>query len=271
MFLNMASVNDIGAFAGVNFGSHFFYGNLENKFSALNKVFEKKDFFKKSVEKKTVDDFQRYLATCEKCLDEIDRLIAMTGLITIFNDSSNLQEVTFAIRLRAFVLRDLTGDVLEDFRRSKGNAVERNFHTSDLEKLAKLLTEEVNAVFQGRKKLVDSIVKHDRIRWVVGLFVTLPYIVIRRWISIKICRLRKIPYQDPDYPSYAAFLLKEWRNKHGFSLEEAAKILEMSKNDYRDVEYGYRQPNFEHWEIIVKKHLRGEVVYTKPDKIKGNA
>jgi DNA-binding XRE family transcriptional regulator len=99
----------------------------------------------------------------------------------------------------------------------------------------------------------------------------LPYVVIRRWVSIKICRFRKIPYRDPDYPSYAGFLLKEWRNKHGFTLKEAADVLEMSNTNYRDGEYGYCQPDFKHWEIIVKKHLRGEIVYTKSNNNKGNA
>jgi len=35
MFLDMASVNDIGAFAGINLESHFIYGNLENKIGSL--------------------------------------------------------------------------------------------------------------------------------------------------------------------------------------------------------------------------------------------
>jgi len=271
MFLDMASVNDIGTFAGINLESHSIYGNLENKLTALNKVFENRDLLKTSVEKKTVNDFLRYVAISEKCLNEIDRLIAMTGLITIFSGLSKVQEEIFNIRLMVFTLRDSTGSVLADFHDAKAKSLKHNFRTSELEQQAKVITLKINESFQKRKKLVDSIIKQDRIRQVIGLFVTLPHVVIRRWISIKICRLRKIPYQDPGYPSYAALLLTEWRKKHGFSLEKASTILEMSKNNYRDVEYGYCQPNYEHWERIVKKHLRGEVDYTKSDKIEADA
>jgi hypothetical protein len=133
------------------------------------------------------------------------------------------------------------------------------------------ITLKINESFQKRKRLVDSIIKQDRIRRLIRLLVTFPFTVLRRWISIKICRLRNTPYRDPDHPSYAAFLLNEWRTKHGFGLKEAAKILGMPKGDYRDVEYGYCQPNDEHWQRVVKKHLRGEVDYTKPNNIETNA
>jgi predicted transcriptional regulator len=55
--------------------------------------------------------------------------------------------------------------------------------------------------------------------------------------------------------------LKQWRNKYGFSQDEAAETLEMSKEAYVDVEYGYKQPNHAHWQKVVLKHLRDEVKY----------
>jgi hypothetical protein len=173
-----------------------------------------------------------------------------------------LQAEIFEMRMLVHILRDLTENILEDSHAPKKGSHERDFDISDLEEYAKLATDVINKTFQKRRKLIDSLVRNEHARSVVGLTVAVPFIVAGRWILIRIRRLQKKPYRDPYAGSYCADSLRDWRKKNGFGLDKAAKVLNMSLNEYRDFEYGYRMPNMEQWEPV-KEHLRGEVDYSK--------
>ena len=268
-FLDMASINNMDKFIGDNRSeSHIIYGNLERKLMALTKCFLTSGSFKEAVQMKGTNEIQKYLVTWEKTLADVDRLIAMTGFMTIIDGVSNVQEEIFRIRLLIFTLRDSAEANLRALKTSEGIASFKKFGAIELEDHARMVTELINEAFRRRKKLIDLIVTQDRMLGIIVSIAKFPFVVVRRWISIRICRLRKVPYKDTEHASYPAYLLQEWREKHGFSLDEAAEILELSKDSYRDIEFGYSQPDFPHWESVVKKHLRGEVDYKARSKHK---
>jgi hypothetical protein len=127
-----------------------------------------------------------------------------------------------------------------------------------------MVTEEIERIFQRRKKLADPVLKNRYFIWAFRLIISTPFLVLWRRILICLCRLQDKPYEDKWYPSYLVFLLKDWRVKNGFTIDKAATVLGMSEGEYRDYEYGYRYPDLStgQWKYI-KKHLHGEVDYSQ--------
>jgi hypothetical protein len=235
------------------------YGNLENKLLTLNEILAEKDKFDKEVEKRTLDDFEKYARICEKCMDEIDRLIM------IFIRLSSVQKELLKTRAAIYPLRDATYQIIEEIRelhkKSPGSSIDAYW----FQRLAKMVIKFIDITFQKRKKLIDSVMKHEYYskffrRWVLPL----PYVLARRRISLWICRLKKKRYRDPHLYPYVSDMLVEWRTKNGFNIKQAAKILGMPEKEYRDYEYGYREPNMERFEML-RKHLQGKVDYSQPE------
>jgi len=260
MFLAMASIDDIQSILNEEqkknpkfiIYAHYIYGNLENILFVLKKIFGERDTFLRELRKKTLKDFEKYAVTCEKCMDEIDRL---TTILVVLPKA---QEGLFWIRKLIYPLRDLIYEITEHF----SDEQTFRFRTSELQRLAKQTTERIDVIFMKRKKLIDSVIRNQRYLSIILLFISIPYVWVRRRISLRICRLRKRPYLgDAWSPTVERGYLLEWRNKYGFTIEQAAKILEMPEKDYRDYEFGYRRP-VPQWERIAK-HLRGEVDYSQ--------
>jgi hypothetical protein len=254
MFLDMADIKDPLPILleeqrknpQFNVGSHPAYGNLENIVFVLGKAFAEHEQFKLSLEKKTATDFQRYEATCDRCLTEIDRVIAMLSSLP------KVQQEVFETRVLAYVLRDAIHDAAGEMEKRR-----LADPTCELRSCVQNVTKRIQTVFERRKRLTDSVFRNRHRVWVATLVVTTPYVVARRWIAIRWCRLHDKPYKDPYHPPYSAFLLAEWRERHGFALAQAAKVLGISEERYRDFEYAYRVPSFEEWEPLTK-HLREE-------------
>jgi hypothetical protein len=240
--------------------SHHPYGNLENKLFVLNKLLSEKEKFRQELKKRTLDDFEKYARICEKCMDEVDRLI------TIFVRLPGAQKDLLNTRAAIYPLRDITYQIIEDIRRSDKEPDKWSIDIYSVEKFAKGLIKFIGITFQKRKKLIDSAWKHHYyLRFFRQWVLPLPYVLVRRRISIWICRLKKKPYRDPVTGSYVSDYLVEWRTKNGFSIQQAAEILGMPEKEYRDYEYGYRKPSEERYNPM-RKHLRGEVDYSQLKK-----
>ena len=265
MFLSMASVEDVLPIVleeqqrnpSFFVGSHPFYGNLENILFALDKVFREPEGFRNHLEKKSPAEFATYLDICDRCFDEIDRLIAMV------TNLPQVQRDIFKSRILIYVLRDGVSDVVNKIRASKQEPVNVGYDIYELQQCASFVTGQINVAFKKKKKLSDSVLKNRQALWIGWLVATTPFVVLRRWFLIRLRRLQNRPYEEPHY--YASLVrnyLLQWRQKNGFTLQQAAAILEMPETDYRDFEYGYRVPPPDRWGPITK-HLRGEVDYSK--------
>ena len=263
LILNMASIDDIRPIleeeqkrnVAFYIESHFIYGNLDNKLFVLKKVLHGKNRFKRSLEKSTHAEVQGYLVKCNEYMDEMDRLIAM------LSNLPKVQEEIFNARMLVYLLRGMIQRVCDDTHNPKTGSMTRIFAIHDLQEYAKNIIEVIETIFQKRKKLIDSILKHGQTLAAVWTVIEIPYIVLRRWILIPVCRIRREPYRDPYWSSYDCFLLREWREKNGFSIEKAAEVLEIPQNLYRDFEFGYRKPRMTQWDGF-RKHLRGDVKYS---------
>jgi hypothetical protein len=258
VFLSMAGIDDITPILAEEQNrnpqferySHFVYGNLENKLFALKKTFAKEDDFRTQIEHRTLSEFEEYRDTAERCLDEMDRLTAM--LVGI----PRVQQELFEMRILVYPLRDLCAQIAEDMRRSTdGKAIQKRGHAYDLERMAEQLTEEIEKIFTKRRKLIDSMVEHRRKRAIGHMFLTLPYVVIRRWMTIRLCRLKGTTYRDFISPSPIPDMLQEWRTFREITQEQAAEVWGIPLNDYCDYEQGYRHPPMMVWEEI-KPELR---------------
>jgi hypothetical protein len=123
MFLSMASSGDILPMLlqeqqrnpKFEVGSHSTYGNLENILFALGKIFGEGDRLWKSLETKTVAEFQGYLAACNRCMDDIDRLLG------ILSNLPREQQELFKTRMLAYVLRDHVENVVTEMSASGPN------------------------------------------------------------------------------------------------------------------------------------------------------
>jgi len=263
MFLDMANMSVQDTFPILDkelqknpkfkYYSHPVYGNLENILFVLDKVFAKDEEFKTLLERKTPADFKEYETTCDKCVTEIDRLIAM------LSNLPTVQQEVFKMRMLVYVLRDGIHDTTDVTKKHRWSDP-----TYELRRCIQDVTKRIEKIFQKRKRLTDSVLRNQHRLWVARLIIGAPYVVLRRWIAIRWCRIHDRPYKDSHHPSYSAFLLAEWREHHGFTLSQAARILSMTEKHYRDLEYGYCIPTLEEWEPV-KKHLRGEVAYPKSD------
>lgn len=264
MFLSVACIDDIRPILeeeqkknpNIEIYGHFIYGNLENILFALKKVLSENDTFRKQIMIKTLQDFNKYAGICEKCIDELDRLTAI--LVTL----PKVQKELFEIRLLFYPLRDIIYALIEHISDKVGFEI----RTYDLQRVAQKTTERIDIIFKKRRNLIDSMVRYRKHRSDLWLLISLPYILLRRRVQIGICRLRKIPWPgDKWLHNYQCGNLVKWRTKYGLSIEQAAKVLDMSVKEYRDYEYGYRQPDINKWEPV-KKHLRGEVDYSEIKK-----
>ena len=252
MFLDIASVRDITPVLHdeqrknpeFQIFSHLIYGNLENILFVLKKVQASHEGYREEIEKRSREDFLRYASICDKCLGEIDRLAAM--LVGV----PNVQEELFHMRILVYPLRDLMEDVAEDIRKSECEPYRRQFHTYDVQEITRHLTERIDLIFTKRRKLIDSVMKNKQWRSNATLLLSLPYVMIRRSLSIRVCRFRGKPYRDFISPSNAPDLLRDWRSRKGLTMEEAAATIGISHNEYRDLEYGYKPPGIEVFSAI---------------------
>src|ERR1039458_5179225 len=263
MFLEMLSINDILPIVleeqerdpAFLIESHPAYGNLENILFVLNKIFGDENRFRDLLETRTLPDFRRFLTTCEKSLDELDRLIS------ILSGLPKAQMEVYKIRIVAYVLRDQVQYVVEDIGEPRKGSKGCLYRSYELRMCMKEVTTAIGVVFQKRKKLTDSVFKHRYFLRLGWFTITTLFIVVRRWFLIRVRRLQKMPYEEQQGLSFRTVLL-DWRKKHNFSLERAAEILGMSRNDYRDYEFGYRVPGPGQWTNEVARHVRGEIDYS---------
>lgn len=248
MFLDIADVKDIQPILIEEMKhnpkfmifSHFIYGNLENILFVLKKTFKERESFKLAIENKSLSDYEKYASICKKCLDELDRLTLMTSGLP------RVQEELFRMRALIYPLRDLMENAAAEIEKGD-DKYSKSFRTSDVQKLAQKLTEVIEIVFNKRRKLIDSMMKHHRWRVITRMVISLPYIFAHRLIGPPICRLRGKPYRDVTASSYIQDTLKEWRDGHEFTYQQAAERLEISVEEYKDYEYGYRRPKREVW------------------------
>jgi len=262
MFLDMGDVEKVNVLKKLNpdeqlkiGSSHFFYGNMDDTLIRLKASFRDKKRFEGVLAGKSISDLEGYLGTCERCIEEVDRLIAMLGILP------SAQEELFEFRLLPYILRD---NVLEVLQRSKKSGVDslKEISVKELVEYAEIVTGKLDELFQKKRRLVDSMVKYRGIHANVRLVASLPYVLIYRNVGVVVCRLRKVPYTDPWAYSLEANYLKVWREKNHFTIDEAAVVLGMAKKRYRDLEYGYSRAGMVEWEPV-KKHLRGEVDYSQ--------
>jgi len=250
MFLDMAAVTDIMPILlkemekddNFRIFSHYIYGNLENILFVLKKTFSKTDTFCRELEKKSLDDFIRYQSIVCRCLDEIDRLA------TILVGLPKLQKELFSMRILVYPLRDIIEERLEDLRTREHQ--DRKIHPYDVKRMADQITGQIKVAFLKRRKLIDSTMKYRT--WFSNflLIASLPYVLLRRFIALHICRLRKKPYRDFIYPSSAPDILRTWRTENGIGVDQAANIIGVSQKVYREYELGYKEPDKNAWTII---------------------
>jgi DNA-binding XRE family transcriptional regulator len=258
MFLDLASAKDTLPIPTVEekwdpkmeVYSHFVYGNLENKLFVLKKVMADSNAYVKQIESRTLDDFLRYQTVCDRCLDEIDRLTAMLVALP------RVQKELFSMRMLIYPLRDLMGEVANDIKVADKEPFRRRFHTYDVQRVTQQVRDIIALIFAKRRNLIDSMIRHKQWLSYARLLLSLPYVLVRRWIQIKVCRFLKKPYRDFISPSPVPEMIHDWRSKHGLTQEQAATLLDLSLNDYYDYEQGYRLP--EEMAVIerIKQHVR---------------
>lgn len=249
LFLDMASVNDVLSVLGeeqkknpnLKIYSSAYYGNLENLLFVMNKAIDDANAFSKSIKCKKLEDFQRYCTICERCLEEVDRLTAMLAGVP------NVQEELFHIRILIFPLRDLMEECAADKSSAGNDKLHKHDHTYEILRSSKMLSLALQAIFMKRRKLIDSISKHQLWASTAMLFLSIPFIILRRPIYRFICRLKKIPYRDYPDPSDTPEILLAWRTERGLSIDNAASILGITKEEYHDLEFGYKEPNGDTW------------------------
>lgn len=235
--------------------SHFFYGNLEDILIRLRICFRNKRQFEEALVGKSITDFEGYLNVSERCIEEVDRLIAMLGVVP------SAQEELFEFRLLPYLLRDRVLEILQQLKQGSEHTL-KQLSVRELVECAETVTWQLDELFQKKRRLVDSMVRYRRFREIAYMIMSVPYVLIYRGAGIAVCRLRGIPYADPWASPLCAHMLRDWREKNHFTLEEAAAVLGMAKRRYRDIEYGYSMPMMAEWEPV-KEHLRGEVDYSQ--------
>ncbi len=253
MFLDMASINDISPILEKEMTkdptfvifAHRVYGNLDNILYVLKNTFSDNDTFRMEIDKKSLEDFVRYRAIAERCLEEIDRLTVM--LIPI----PRVQEELFKMRILIYELRDMIEQTIEAINQSE----DKIFHLYLFDEQAAHLTQIINSIFNKRRRLIDSTMKHRKWFSNIRLLFSWPYIVVRPWVELRICQLRGKPYRDFRYQGSTAKILTEWREKHGLTLEQAAQAFGIPTKDYKKYEYGYRIPEMNIRDSIIN-HLR---------------
>ncbi|MFA4918193.1 MAG: helix-turn-helix transcriptional regulator [Thermodesulfovibrionales bacterium] len=253
MFLRMASISDLMPIIAeeqkhnpkFEIYSHFVYGNLENILFVLKRTFAKGDTFRTEVDKRSIDDFKEFRTISDRCLEEIDRLAAM--LVGV----PDIQQELFQMRILVYPLRDLYDEVITDIKDSEKEPFRRNLHSYDVQQQAEQLTTIIDSIFTKRRKLIDSMMKHQQWRSYAQLFLS----IVRRWAQIRICRFRRRPYRDFIAPSPVPDMLQEWRERDQMSREQAAQTLGIPVREYSDYENGYRQPAMHLWEKV-KPYLR---------------
>jgi hypothetical protein len=253
MFLDMASINDIIPILEKEMAkdptfvifSHRVYGNLDNILFVLKNIFSDDGKFRMEVDRKSLEDFARYRVITERCLEEIDRLTVM--LIPI----PRVQEGLFGMRIHIYKLRDMVEQVIEAISKSE----DKIFHLYRFEEHADRLTQIINIIFNKRRRLIDSTMKHRKWISTIWLLVSWPYMAVRPWVELRICQLKSKPYRDYRYQGSTAKILTEWREKRGLTLEQAAQALGIPTKDYKKYEYGYRTPEMNIRDNITT-HLR---------------
>lgn len=202
MFLDMASINDIMPILikemekdpEFKIFAHKFYGNLENILFVLNDTFCQHDVFRKEIEKKSLEDFVRYRDISERCLEEMDRLITM--LIGL----PRIQGELFNMRILVYGLRDMMEKAIQEVDKvGQDSSRTKFFYSYDVATQAILLTKIIGTIFNKRRKLIDSIMKHKEWFSKLRLLLSLPYLAVRTWVGRRVCQLRGKPYRKHEY------------------------------------------------------------------------
>ena len=265
MFLDLASVSDpmpiltaeLEKNPKFEIYSHFAYGNLENILFVLRKVQSDSETYVKEIESKSVEDFLRYAGVCDKCVEEIDRLTAMVGILP------KVQEDLFEMRMLVYPLRDMMEGVAEVIRKSEKKPYRRQLHIDDVKNMTHALTIAMGEIFSKRRRLVDSMIRYRECREVLHSVLSVPYVLLRRVIMVWYCRVRGTPYRDSIAPSPVPDILREWRERQQWSPEQAAETLGIPIQEYKDYENGYRQPTMVMWEKF-KPEIRKTTGITEP-------
>ncbi|OGO96319.1 MAG: hypothetical protein A2Z93_14890 [Curvibacter sp. GWA2_64_110] len=243
IFLDMATVSDIRPILEKErrenrqllIVSHPLYGNLENIIFVLEKILTEKNLFCSEVRKRSSKEFKQYRLAAERCIDEIDRLAAMTVEVP------GLQSEIFSMRMLAYPLRDQMEKMIETLQESEDCSIRQDFVVADIHALAKQITERIGAIFKERRKLIDSM----RNLWVFRMLFAAPIVFIRRLIVLPYCRIAGKPFRDYIFQSPWPDMLEKWRQEKEITKEQAAETLELAVNEYRDIEMGYREPTLD--------------------------
>ena len=249
IFLNMAAVSDIRPFLEEEMSknrqflvaSHPMYGNLENILFVLEKCLAERDRFSSEVRRRSLKEFKQYRQAAEKCIDEIDRLAAMTM------DVPGLQSEIFSMRMLAYPLRDQMEEMIETLQESKDRSVRQDLVVDEIYTLAKQIAERIGTIFKERRKLIDSM----RDRWVFRLLLAVPIVFLRRWIVLPYCRVVGKPFREYIFPSPWPDMLEKWRQEREITKEQAAEAVGLAVKEYRDIEMGYRDPTSDELERIM--------------------
>lgn len=242
MFLEMANASDIKPILAEETRrnnkfvptSHPLYGDLDDILFVLEMIFAK-DSFRAEVNKRSAEEFEKYHDTVVRCIDEIDRLAAMSSQIP------GLQNEIFSMRMLAYPLRDVLDDVIKALRASDPDSHRKKFAAADVHVLAERVTEGIGTIFQNRRKQIDSVISFR----VLGMLLALPIVFFRRWIVLYYCRFTGKPFRDSACPSPWPKLISRWQRKMGFTQQQAMEALGFTVRDFSEIEMGYREPTTE--------------------------
>lgn len=253
ILLDMSSIEDVMEFLfremannkSISIFKHNYYGMLENILFVLKNSCLKDNRLRENIKNKTINDFNRYLDISVRCLDELDRITMIASGVV------KAQEDLFRIRILIYSLRDIIERVISKIEKSDGRPLEPGLMFYDVIKWAENYTEIAGVIFTKRRKLIDSILINKKRISIARMLLMLPYVALRRFVELRLCKLLRKPYKDFMFPSQYPEIIQGWRSKNGFTIEQAAKFLGLEIKEYKDYERGYRQPDVNVLEVML--------------------
>ena len=164
--------------------SHSFYGNTENLLQLLNIRIENRQHISghRLLESSQIE---RLISEADGILADLDRYIFLFNSVGIVNYSKKL----FEARMILCPLRDYIDDL------SKTDKELRDFD-SDFYPLLQMCFKYFYGWFLAEKELPDKIFRWKYRLQMVGMFVSIPYVLVYRLLMPIICRISKRTYLD---------------------------------------------------------------------------
>lgn len=220
--------------------SHFFYGNTENLLQLLNIRIENRQHILGHRLLKS-SQIETLTSEADGVLFDLDRYIFLFNSVGIVNYSKKL----FEARMILYPLRDY----LDDLSKKDKELCDID---SDFYPLLQICFKYFNDWFLSEKKLPDKIFSWKYRLQMIGMFVSIPYVLIYRLIMPLIFRFSKRTYLDAFGSNFFTLMLKPILANCPLSDTEIERGTGVCNRDLMAYKQGIRRPS----EAVQERILR---------------